>query len=255
MTWAAVGVGAVSLVGGMVQWNQASKKQKGALNAQMSAEQANLAFQQQIYDEEKAFNDPMRNQLREQVLSDDPLYYAQMRDQISKNYGLAERGQEAAASRNGTLGSGFNSGSTRSLLLSQAGDLSRAWQSGMANKNQLALNMLGQDKRMGAAAGVGQAYQGMANVNGQNAAMYGQAAQAGYSSAMQGLVGAITAYGTRGEGSGASVPDRSGEQRARDSQLGLGPSPINPVNMTPQNPFSGSSAGWGNGAGQWKGPK
>ena len=204
MSFVAVAAG-VGVVGGLVSGNQASKAQKGALNAQMAAQDANLSFQKQIYDDEKGFSDPIRNQMRDQVLSDDPLYYAQMRDQISKNYGLAQRSQEAAAGRNGTIGSGFNAGATRSMMLSQAGDLSRAWQSGQMNKNQIAMSLLGQDKRMQGAAGVGQAYQGISNVNGQNAAMYGQAAQAGYGAAANGLMQGITAMGTMVGGAGPSA--------------------------------------------------
>jgi len=209
MTWVAVGVGAVTLVGGMVQGNQASKKQKGAMNDQMAMQQADLDFRMRQYEEEKAFTDPLRNQLREQALADGPLDYGPMRDQISQQYGMAQRNMTAAMAQRGLSGSGVDAGATRGMLLSQAGDLSRAYNQGLINKRGLAMSLVARDNRMQAGAALGQGYQNMAGLHGQNAAAYGQAAQAGYSAAANGMMNGLMAYGMSRGGGGSTIANNT----------------------------------------------
>lgn len=252
MPWVGAVVGAAaSLYSGA----QASKAQGEMLDRQERMQGDDLAFRRGLYLDEKEFIDPIRMELRDQALQDGPLDFGPMRDEINLQYDNMGRSLEAQLSRSGLTGSGMDAGATRGLMLRKASDLTKAFQQGLINKRQLALALLSNDKKMQAAAMLGQGYQNSANTLGNFAAMYGQGAQAGYGAAASALQGLTYLMNTnQGSGGGQSpqattsaafVPEYGPQTSTIPSDVkygyasGLVPQPVpQPVNWgasTPSN--------------------
>lgn len=86
---------------------------------------------------------PIRENLIQEAMKNEPLHYAQMRDQISQRYGMSERAQRDSMAQRGLTGSGIDAALGRGQILRQAKDLSLAYQQGLMNRLQLKQSLLG----------------------------------------------------------------------------------------------------------------
>lgn len=182
ITAAGIGAGA-SLYGA----NKSSKAAGRAADQQQQMAQKDLAFRRQLYDRYLGLYGPTEEALARQAQSTQPLDYEKNYAAIKQNYGDAMRNISAAMSSRGIAGSGLDIGAARSAALGQAGALSGAYAQGLINRRNLGMELTGR----GQIGQAGQAYMGgmqnMANLYGQQAGLYNQAAAQGWQSFGQNL--------------------------------------------------------------------
>jgi hypothetical protein len=194
MTWVTAGVGVGTAVIGAVSSNKASKKAKSAQSQQMQMLQADLAFRRKIYEEEKAFRDPLRNKLRDEVMQEGSLDYGLKKANIETQYGNAAREMTEEAARSGTTGSNLESGRRVSLALSKAKTLSQAWAEGVGQRRAALAALMSSANPMAAAGGVSDATRGIAGAYGDIAAGHASSAAAGWNAVASGLGSALGAW-------------------------------------------------------------
>lgn len=258
MTWGMVAVGAGTAIAGVVGANKASKSASRAAAQQQAAMQQDLAFRKQIYEDEKAFRDPIRNYLKGLALAPGSLDYDINKAMIERQVGDARRGIDQELAAGGMEGTGLGVSRRLGLGLGRAKALSQAWASGVARKRELAAALLGKADVNGAANGVSQATGAMAGAYGDQARRAAAAEAAGWSAAGQGLGAALSAWGKRGiappqgtvtpAGVTETIPV-SGAGTQADTMNGLGFDWTQP-GMT-QNVPGETSAEWDSYGGGW----
>lgn len=191
-------IGAATVVAGVYQGIQSNKTARRAQDAQRSAFDQDLAFRQQIYEDEKGFRDPIRNYLKGLVMAPGSLDYDLNKAHIEGQVSDARRGIEEQLAQSGMEGTGLGASRRIGLTLARGKALSAAYATGLARKRDLAAALLGQANPGAAANGVSQARAGLAGMYGQQAGQAAGAAGAGWAAAAQGLGSILSAYQTQG---------------------------------------------------------
>jgi hypothetical protein len=170
--WGAAVGGAVGLLSGGKDGDNAGN----AMSSQERMQQQDLNFRQGVYENEKALTNPQRQRIQGLAMSDQPLYYAENAANINRQF---DQGDKQANYLN--YGTNLNFGQDTARLqgnaLQRRQALAGAYQTGMQNRTNLLAQSAGMGNALGAAQGVGQAYQSGANMYGNWANMYNQAAQ------------------------------------------------------------------------------
>lgn len=195
MLTAAMLIGGSTLVSagmGMSSSSKAASEQEKAMAQEAAAREKDLAFRQKMYADEKAFYDPMREQVRNMALSDKPLGYDRNAGEIKKQY--------SDAMRNITSGGNFNSGlaggAGRQAMFGQAQDLTKAYDEGVMKRMALLQNIGMGGNQLQYGTHVGGAMENMAGMYGNRSTMYGNLAAAGSAAAGQAIASGISAMGS-----------------------------------------------------------
>lgn len=191
MSWVAVGVGAASVIGGVVQGNKSSKAAREAQARQEAMQRDQLAFDKEDYEHERQFEDPLRNHLLQEVSSPDPLHWSETKSELAQQFGQAARNTEDQVQRQGMLGTGVGSALGQAQQLKQAATVSKLYQQGQISKDELAQQLLGDAHTQQAAGLVQGGYGNGMNMYGGWAQQNNADAQAGYVSAAQGAMMAM----------------------------------------------------------------
>ena len=195
MLTAAMLVGGSSLVSagiGASSSSKAASAQEEAMAQERAAREKDLAFRQQMYNEEKAFYDPMRNQLRTMAMGNQSIGYTQNAAEIKKQYADALRG----ITGQGGVTNGLAGGAGRQAMFGQAQDLSKTYDEGVMKRMALlqGIGMGGNQLQYG--THVGGAFENMAGMYGNRATMYGNLAAAGSAAAGQAISSGISGLGS-----------------------------------------------------------
>lgn len=185
--WGTVIGAGVGAVGGLMGASKASKAQQGAMSQQEREAQADLAFRQGMYNRYLGLYGPIEQQLATEAQSTQPLDYEQNQAQIKEQYANALRNIGTNMGMRGIAGSGLDVGAMRGAALGQAGALSGAYAQGLVNRRNLGLGLTGRNQIMQAGSQVPGGFQGLSNMYGGWAGVYGQAAQQGWQNAGMGL--------------------------------------------------------------------
>lgn len=214
------GTAAISAGGGIASSSKAAKQQDRAMAQEAAAREKDLAFRQQMYQEEKAFYDPMRQELRSMAMSKDPLGYNQLASNIRKNYSDVLRGI-------GPSNSGLAGSAGRQAQFSQAQDLTKAYDEGLMKRMALlqGIGMGGNQLQYG--MNVSGGMENMAGMYGNRATMYGNLAAAGAQAAGQAISSGLGAIGSVMGGAYSNPNYRIQAQM---------PSPLPDLSMTPLPP-------------------
>lgn len=197
-------VGAATVVAGVYQGIESNRTARRGQDTQRDLMSQDLAFRQQMYEDEKAFRDPIRNYLKGLVMAPGSLDYDTNKAQIERQVVDARRGINEELAASGMEGTGLGASRRLGLGLTRAKALSQAWASGMARKRELAAALLGQANPAAAANGVSQARAGLAVVYGDQARQAAAAANAGWGAAAQGLGSILSSYQNGGAFNGAA---------------------------------------------------
>lgn len=192
ITMAALVVGGSTLASagmGMSSSSKAAKQQESAMAQEAAAREKDLAFRQKMYQEEKAFYDPMRQELRSMAMSKDPLGYNQLASNIRKNYSDVLRGI-------GPSNSGLAGSAGRQAQFSQAQDLTKAYDEGLMKRMALLQGMGMGGNQLQYGTNVSAGMENMAGMYGNRATMYGNLAAAGSQAAGQAISSGIGAMGS-----------------------------------------------------------
>lgn len=187
-------VGAATVVAGVYQGIESNRTARRGQDTQRDLMSQDLAFRQQMYEDEKAFRDPIRNYLKGLVMAPGSLDYDTNKAQIEGQVADARRGIDQELAASGMEGTGLGASRRLGLGLTRAKALSQAWASGMARKRELAAALLGHANPAAAANGVSQARAGLAGVYGDQARQAAAAANAGWGAAAKGLGSILSAY-------------------------------------------------------------
>lgn len=184
---AAITAAAIGAVASGYMASQSAKAAGKASSAQEAAAAEDLAFRREQYNRYLGLMGPIEEKLAAEAKSAEPLDYERNAAQVKQNYANAQRGITSAMGLRGMAGSGLDEAAIRGAAYGQAGDLSNAWAQGLTNRRNLGLTLTGRGQIERAAQGVGQGLQGMANLYGNQANQYNQAAQAGWTNFGTGL--------------------------------------------------------------------
>lgn len=184
ITIAAVGTG-LSAYNGMQANSNASK----AMSAQQQAQQNDLAFRQQQYNRYLGLYGPVEEQLAREAQSSSPLDYERNAAQIKAQYADALRNISGSMGMRGIAGSGQDIGAMRNAALGQAGALSEAYAKGLINRRNLGLQLTGRGDIQHAAGGLEGGMQNLSNFYGNQAGLFGGAAQNSWQNFGAGLAG------------------------------------------------------------------
>ena len=195
MLTAAMLVGGSSLFSagiGASSSSKAASAQEEAMAQERAAREKDLAFRQQMYNEEKAFTQPMRDQLKAMATGNQSIGYAQNSGQIKKQYADALRG----ITGQGGVTNGLAGGAGRQAMFGQAQDLTKAYDEGVMKRMALlqGIGMGGNQLQYG--THVGGAMENMAGMYGNRSTMYGNLAAAGSAAAGQAISSGVSAMGS-----------------------------------------------------------
>ena len=174
------GLAAAGTLASMYGASQAGKAQQQAMSAQERQAQADLAFRQGMYNRYLGMYGPVEQRLADEAQSTQPLDYEQNYAAIKQNYGDALRNISSSMAMRGIAGSGLDVGAMRGAALGQAGALSGAYAQGLANRRNLGMALTGRGQIQQAGGAYMGGMQNLANLYGQQAGMYGQAAAQGW---------------------------------------------------------------------------
>lgn len=211
--------------------SNANKNAGKALSAQQKSQQDALDFKEKQYDRYLGLMGPIEEQQSRDAQSEQPLDYDKNAAAIKSNYGQAQRNITSAMGMRGMAGSGTDVGATRGAAFTQAGALSDANATGLQNRRNLGLTLTGKGQIQSAANGVGQGMQGMANLYGQQAGMYGNAAQQGWNNAAGGL-GGIAGIMAR---MNANKPEPGEDQTSTIADANMPSDTMNSIDTTPRD--------------------
>lgn len=184
---AAITISAIgTAISGYAAYSNAKKAGK-ASGQQEAAAAEDLALRREQYNRYLGLMGPIEEKLAAEAKSAEPLDYERNAAQVKQNYANAQRGITSAMGLRGMAGSGLDEAAIRGAAYGQAGDLSNAWAQGLTNRRNLGITLTGRGQIERAAQGVGQGLQGMANLYGNQANQYNQAAQAGWTNFGTGL--------------------------------------------------------------------
>jgi hypothetical protein len=158
--------GGLGLAGTLLEGNQAAN----AENNQAAVANSNLEFQQGVYNNQWNFDAPMRSYLTDMFNDpDNSLFFDTSKNQIEHNTQQAVQQGDNALAMSGR--SDLAGNNEANALLSQAGQLSSAFQQGQITKANLASGLVSNGSVQQAANGVNTAAAGAAGAYGQEAAM------------------------------------------------------------------------------------
>jgi len=183
-TLASAGIGASSA-------KKAGSMQERAMAQQAAAAQADLDFRRKVYQDEKAFTQPVREKVRTAALSDRPLGYDQSSGEIKKQYSDVIRNVTAG----GNFNSGLAGGAGRQAMFGQAQDLTKAFDAGQLARLNLQTQFLGFDQSTPLAMNVGGAYQNQGNMYGENAKTFGNIAGLASAATANALTSGASSFG------------------------------------------------------------
>jgi hypothetical protein len=172
---------------GMASSSKASGAAERAQRQQAEAAMADLAFRQKMYEEAQGKYGPLEQQLLGQAKSDRPLGYDMLSGQIQQQYADALRNLSAMGYQG--MGGGLAGGAARQAQFGLATALPQAYAQGQMNRLNLGTSLLGRSPVYGLGQNIQGGYQGLGNIYGQQAAMYGQLAGQGAAAASQALQG------------------------------------------------------------------
>lgn len=193
MTMAMIMGGSAAISGGMgmASSSKAAKQQDRAMAQEAAAREKDLAFRQQMYQEEKAFYDPMRQELRSMAMSKDPIGYAKTSSEIKKQYSDALRNITAMGGNSGLAGS-----AGRQAQFGQAQDLTKAYDEGVQKRLALLQGMGMGGNQLQYGTNVSSGMENMAGMYGNRATMYGNLAASGAAAAGQAISSGMGAIGS-----------------------------------------------------------
>ena len=179
-TLASAGIGASSS-------SKAGNAAERAQQLQSQSAQQDLAFRQKMYEEAQAKYGPLEQQMLGQATSSQPLGYEMLSGQMQQQYADALRriGQQGM----GGMGGGLQGGAARQSQFGLATGLGSAYAQGQMNRLNLGQSLLGRDPSTQLGMNVQGGFQGMGNIYGQQAGMYGQLAGQGANAMSQSLQG------------------------------------------------------------------
>ena len=170
---------------------KAGSMQERAMAQQAAAAQADLDFRKKVFQDEKAFIQPVREKVRTAALSDRPLGYDQSSGEIKKQYSDTLRNLGAG----GNFNSGLAGGAGRQAMFGQAQDLTKAYDAGQLAKLNLQQSFLGMDQSTPLALNVGGAYTNQGNMYGENAKTFGNIAGLASAAAANALTSGANSIG------------------------------------------------------------
>ena len=182
-----LGAGA-SLVGG----GKAASAADDASRRQEAMQQQDLAFRQQVYNDQKSLYGPLQQRLVNMANSDQPLNWGQVSGQIANQYSDAVR-QVNQGGGQGQYG-GLKYDRLTKLGLAHATGRVSAYNQGLMNRLNLGLSVSGQNQIMPAASMYAQGMSQASATYGQQAAMFGQGAASAYGAAGTALTNAGLSY-------------------------------------------------------------
>ncbi len=232
---AALGAGA-SLYGA----NKNSKAASSAMNQQQQMAQQQLGFQQGMYNRYLGLFGPVEQQLASDAQSSQPLDYQQNYAAIKQNYGDALRNISSSMAMRGVAGSGMDVGAQRGAALGEAGALSGAYAQGLVNRRNLGMALTGRGQIQQAGNQYAGGMQNLANLYGQQAGMYNQAAQGGWGAFGQNLGNLGYALQGLNKPQPYSVTGAPGSPSNFGNNWG---NPMPTVPTTPQQPAGGTYNG------------
>jgi hypothetical protein len=181
-----VGSAIIGAGAGMASSSKASSAADRASQSQLKAAQQDLAFRQQMYQDAQAKYGPLEQQLLGQANSSQPLGYEMLSGQMQQQYADALR----RIGEQGNIGmGGLAGGAARQSQFGLATGLGSAYAQGQMNRLALGQSLLGRDPSTQLGMNVQGGFQGMGNIYGQQAGMYGQLAGQGANAASQSLQG------------------------------------------------------------------
>jgi hypothetical protein len=197
---AALGAGA-SLIGG----GKAQSSADDASRRQEAMQQQDLAFRQQVYNDQKQLYGPLQQRLVAMANSDQPLNWGQISGQIANQYSDAVR-QVNQGGGQGQYG-GLKYDRLTKLGLSHATGRVSAYNQGLMNRLNLGLSVSGQNQMMGAASMYAQGMSQASQTYGQQAAMFGQGAANAYGAAGSAITNAGLSYAMYSAGKTGTTSD------------------------------------------------
>lgn len=180
MSVAWVGVAAVGAVGSYMSAKSAANAANAQAAQQAAIQQQQLAFNQKVYEDEKAKQAPAIGFLQTALNSKTPINWGQTSGFINKQFDRADRGTTEALGRSGLLGSGVQAATTQGNRLKLATTLSDAWLKGQTDKYGIAGALIGASNPIAAANGVNSSYSNIAGSFGANADRYRQMSNDSY---------------------------------------------------------------------------
>lgn len=196
--WIAMGVSAVA---GAMSANKAAGAAGDAAQMQKDAAMSQLQFNQDKYNRYKGIYGPLEEQQAQEALSQGPLDYGLIRQNIDTQYQNAGKSLTAQANRSGAEGMGLDDARQLNLDISHGNALSTAYGQGLQAKRNFGLSVMNHNQLPNA----GNAY---SSALGNLSSMYGgwrgdanQAAIGAWSGAGNALNG-MARYGMANNGGG-----------------------------------------------------
>ena len=184
---AAIAIAGAGVVMSGINANNANKQAGKALSAQQQMEQQKLDFQREQYQRYLSLFGPTEERLAREANSEQPLDYDKNKAAITTNTDQSLRNISRQMSMRGMAGSGTDVGANRGALMGQGAALSGAYAEGLDKRRNLGLSLTGRGQIGGSANGVASGMQGMSNLFGSQAGMWGGAAQQGWGNFSTGL--------------------------------------------------------------------
>lgn len=193
--WGTVIGGVVGAVGGAYSAKKSGDAQKHAMEEQQRALAEDKQFRQEVYGRELAFQAPIKEELRKEYLSGQPLDYASNKAAIDREMGNVSRRITGLNYGTGMINSGIAANAPLAIGLTGAQAKAQAWAEGQKARRNMGLNLVGMANPLAAAGGVSSANQALSGMYGGWADRYGQAAQQGWQNAAQGVYGLANWWG------------------------------------------------------------
>jgi hypothetical protein len=197
MMAASAGVGALTSA---FSGARASREARREAAKQEALQQQDLELRKRMYEEEKAYVQPIREALTAEAMSDEPLDYAQIAAQVKDNYAAAKRRLSATPG-------GLSNAALQGANLSEASALAGAYAQGKAARRALRSTLLSKDATAALGSNVAAGHGQQASAAGQRAAAQEAAARESWSNVARGLGSAATLYGSRPATINASEPN------------------------------------------------
>lgn len=184
---AAAAIPAITGAYGIYAGERANAQAGDYADLQRKAYLDDLAMRRQFMEEQQRLYGPVEQSLVREASSPLPLNYGPVSGAIQRNYDTAGRGLNVSMAQRGLSGSPVEAATSAGLQLGRAGALSQAFSQGLQQRLALAQGVL---QRFQPAQNVQMTSQGLGQLGGfygQQAGLWGGAAQQGYSNAATAL--------------------------------------------------------------------
>lgn len=171
--------------------SKAASAQEEAMAQERASREKDLAFRQQMYNEEKAFTQPMRDQLKAMATGNQSIGYAQNSGQIKKQYADALRNLTGQ----GSVNSGLAGGAARQAEFGEAQDLSKVYDEGVMKRLSLLQQMGLGGKITELGMNVSGGMDNLASMYGNRGNMFGDLAGMGGKAIGDAISSGMSAYG------------------------------------------------------------